>query len=510
MDGPIVKRRAVSLVYSIVLMVLFIWSTGCAPTVAERFARQSGRPAEGRLFFQRLDREVERAGVNHRGVTPVPGFPYLAANRFLASLQPRLQTEAAFELWLEQLFQLAGESRRKEIFSLPPAAVEGLLRELNLPGRPSAEALWQHTRRMASLLLQHDRGQAGFRPALQEAVQVPDDYSTTLRVLGIYPVTALPFAYFSEGFFDRLREWHRTPWADLAVLGELVAYQPAGVVDPPAKGMDELFAVSNRDAFGLARLSETERSWLAARFSPVFIQDVAENHDLIGAVYWQAPDAIGINGQQPVVYYFLSAAFFRGEPVWQINYVVWYAGRLGENAPWFERGLIDGITLRVSLDGSGHPFMVDLMNNCGCSHQFFPRRHQVAGFRELSLMFDALVPTWLPDSFPAQPIQIRVNSGWHQVQYLGTDREIAARRGYELRPYGELELLPHSAGGYRSMFDAQGIVPGSERVEPYFFFPMGIRNVGAMRQRGRHPIALIGRSHFDDPALFDRYFIWEE
>jgi len=37
-------------------------------------------------------------------------------------------------------------------------------------------------------------------------------------------------------------------------------------------------------------------------------------------------------------------------------------------------------------------------------------------------------------------------------------------------------------------------------------FSMGVPDIGAMRQRGHHAIALIGRAHFDDPNLFNIYF----
>jgi hypothetical protein len=39
-------------------------------------------------------------------------------------------------------------------------------------------------------------------------------------------------------------------------------------------------------------------------------------------------------------------------------------------------------------------------------------------------------------------------------------------------------------------------------------FPMGVPDVGSMRQRGHQAIRLVGRSYFDDPELFDRNFIF--
>jgi hypothetical protein len=38
------------------------------------------------------------------------------------------------------------------------------------------------------------------------------------------------------------------------------------------------------------------------------------------------------------------------------------------------------------------------------------------------------------------------------------------------------------------------------------FWPLGIRAAGAMRQWGRHATAFVGRRHFDEALLLDRYF----
>ena len=66
--------------------------------------------------------------------------------------------------------------------------------------------------------------------------------------------------------------------------------------------------------------------------------------------------------------------------------------------------------------------------------------------------------------------------------------------------------LPLPDGGTRSAFAADGLIAGSERLERFYFWPMGIASAGQMRQWGRHATAFVGRRHFDDPTLFDRYF----
>ena len=97
-------------------------------------------------------------------------------------------------------------------------------------------------------------------------------------------------------------------------------------------------------------------------------------------------------------------------------------------------------------------------------------------------------------------------SGWHQVQRILTVPTSEEGIQYDLLPYEMLESLPREDGRSRSMFDAQGIAWGSERVERFIYFPTGIPSIGSMRQRGHHAITLSEQTHFDEPGLFEYYF----
>jgi len=70
-----------------------------------------------------------------------------------------------------------------------------------------------------------------------------------------------------------------------------------------------------------------------------------------------------------------------------------------------------------------------------------------------------------------------------------------------------LRSVSLAEGGRRSVFRPDGVVPGSERGERWLFWPMGVPEPGAMRQWGRHATAFVGRRHFDDPWLLERYFM---
>ena len=101
---------------------------------------------------------------------------------------------------------------------------------------------------------------------------------------------------------------------------------------------------------------------------------------------------------------------------------------------------------------------------------------------------------------------MRINSGWHQVQKLSARQGADGMIASELRPYDELESLARPDDGFESVFTPNGILKDSSRIEPYIFFSMGIPKVGYMRQRGHHAIKLVGRGHFTDTDIYDRYF----
>jgi hypothetical protein len=245
---------------------------------------------------------------------------------------------------------------------------------------------------------------------------------------------------------------------------------------------------------------------LARAFAPVIIQDAAESFDALGYMGWKGERA-EIFPEKPTVYYYFGNSFLNDQPILLVHYVVWYGARGGGNSPWPERGRLDGLTVRFSLDPRGRLFMVDIINNCGCYHLFAPDPERVNQILQPPSATPPFVPQNLPILQKEERLEVRVNSGWHQVQRLLGGREPADAVPYELVPYEVLESLPQGDGRQKSIFDPEGIIPGTERIERLFLFPMGVPHVGSMRQRGHHAIDFIGRAHFDDPDLFNRNFI---
>ena len=142
-----------------------------------------------------LDRAVERAGVGDAEAYRVPGFPYLRVDRFSAQMQQAAgDNEAALAQWASRLRMLDQAARNVEIRNLPAADI----RLLDGGGRDS---LKEKTAQCAQAQLAHDLELPERRALLRVRAQVPDAYSTGLRVAGLYALTQIPFA-------RGIAQWH--------------------------------------------------------------------------------------------------------------------------------------------------------------------------------------------------------------------------------------------------------------------------------------------------------------
>jgi hypothetical protein len=479
---------------------------GCATTVWHQFVADVQRPIELTQYFEKLDQAVEAAGVRDASSFPVPGFPYLRSSRFLTGIKDELQSDAQFSQWICWLQELDQFARAKEIRNLPADALKDCAARLG--EAPDRGTLLERTVFHSNRLLAHDKGQPGFFTAVQAAVRNPDEYSTAMRVVGVYPLTSLPVAVATHRVQDKFRQWHAAPLSRLDTLGELTAYGPLHGTTYSEALVRLILNRSRQNALGVPMPSSADGNLLLAMFAPVVYQDVVEDYDKIGEVVWK-DKRLSVNPQNSTVYYYFSHARFKGRPVLQINYAFWYTARAGPNSPWYERGALDGLTVRISLDDEGRPFMVDIMNNCGCYHFFVPDPKMVKRVIPAPQEIDAFVPRWLPERFPQARLNLRINSGWHQVDHIDTDISTPHNLVYRLVPYDRLEGLPRGADTFESIFDSKGIAKNSGRIEPLIFFPMGIPDVGSMRQRGHHAVKLVGRAYFDDPELFNQNFEFE-
>lgn len=471
--------------------------TSCAGHIAP-----AGEPvADGALAACRdlvsdLDRQIADAGVGDAQSARVAGFPYLRVSRLLASpdLKPAADSPA-FDAWVSRLRELDTEARGVELANLARHVVDD---DAEIPDAARVEAC-------ADRLASADLSDPVPRGQLLEVARVSDAYSATARVIGLYPLTSVPFKMGVGELHERLRADFAMPLAELPVHGILTRYLP-----PPASrhsssvDVGELMQVVRRDRLGIPRPSEDQLALLLERFAPIIEVDEVSGDDRIGTPVWLDTDAPSVAADKPTVYTHVSHARFGGEILLQLNYVVWFPARTSTGALDLLAGRLDGLTFRVTLAGDGRPLIHDSMHNCGCYHVFLPgprleQRPRPESYEEPPLVVHAEQDT------DARAIW-RLSHGSHYVQRLSFGERDVTGVVYALRDADRLRSLPAAGGGRRSLYAPDGLVSGTERGERWLFWPMGVPSPGAMRQWGHHAIAFVGMRHFDDPDLIERYF----
>jgi hypothetical protein len=240
----------------------------------------------------------------------------------------------------------------------------------------------------------------------------------------------------------------------------------------------------------------------------VFSIDVTGDYDLIGTPVLGPAGEVGIDTRVPRAYVQPSWTIFGGVPLLQINYLVWFSERPPIGDMDILAGRLDGVMWRVTIDRDGRPVFYDTIHPCGCYHLFFP----VPPVRLKEDPIDdpgegTVVPVDAPVLSARQRIVLHIGSRNHYLRKLSvTDHEFPDSVRYSLAPMDDLRSLPMPSGGTRSLYGSDGLVAGTERIERYILWPMGIASAGAMRQWGTHATAFVGRRHFDDPHLLEKAF----
>jgi hypothetical protein len=468
---------------------------GCA---TPRFAVDvSGSDVERncRALIAAADDVVSRRGVIDAQAPMVAGFPYLRVDRFLSSWRSDLDTEAKFQEWADRLRTLDQRARRLELANLSPADRSTLAR-----GSASSLVLEQEVEQCAELLRREHLRVPGAPEMLKQRADVPDEYRTSWRVLGLYPVTSLFVSRGVSNYHADTRSTFTTPLAALPVRGKLMRFTPPGV---QAGDVGAMLARASRNPLGIPTPDAETAQALLARFAPIFEIDVATRDDLVGAPRWEG-DSIVIDTDDAAVYTMLSHTRFGGSTLLQLNYVLWFPSRPSSGAFDILSGHVDGLHWRVMLAPDGRVLLYDAMHNCGCYHMFFPTTALRPRASEPGVE-PPLIPQFGPSPSPAERVIVRLASGTHYIERVYAETAEPAR-SYRFARYDNLRSLATDSDSRRSMFDGDGIVPGSERAERWLIWPMGVPAPGAMRQWGHHATAFVGRRHFDDANLLDHLF----
>lgn len=382
-------------------------------------------------------------------------------------------------VWIKRLAALDAESRTLELRNLGHAIADPDTANLNSQLDQCRELL------VSKLLTQPSQIQL-----LRQRAVVADDYLNSRRIVGLYPLSAL---FVSLG----IKRWHSSaekqfdlPLTEVPVRGQLIRWGHTTDRKSPSP-----LAFAERDPLSIPSLTPTEQQQLFRRHTPVWEIDVVDDNDMIGTPHWRNGPVIDTT--QATQYQLLSYTRYENLILVQLNYVIWFKSRPGND---IYAGQIDGLTWRVTLGPNGEPWLYDSIHNCGCYHHFFPTQYLQQRHGD-----DGAEPPLVPPQAPSPPLVVRLESRRHFIQRVYHDTGARPARPLAQEQYNLLRALP-TLRGHHSLFGRYGLVAGSQRRERFILWPMGIRSPGAMRQWGRHPVAFVGRRHFDDPRLIQTLF----
>jgi hypothetical protein len=259
------------------------------------------------------------------------------------------------------------------------------------------------------------------------------------------------------------------------------------------------------DPLGVPVLSTDERERLFATYAPVFDMETTGDYDRIGRLYWSTSATPDVDFSHPTVYTKLSYSIDHGTVLLQLVYVAWVPERPSDGIFDLYGGKLDGIVWRVTLAPDGGPLLYDSIHPCGCFHMYFPTPRAEPIPAPAGQVEWAFIPATVPAIAEGLRITISAQTRTHYLSNVWPQRGQTGVE-YSFADYDSLRTLPLPGGGTRSIFGPDGLVPGTQRAERYFFWPMGISSAGAMRQWGTHATAFVGRSHFDDANLMAQRF----
>ena len=468
-----------------------------APPAVEMLARQDG-VGECMRQLRNFDSFIDAAGVRDVQAARVAGYPFLRVDRFTAGWQPASgDARAVADARYDRMAALDADGRRYE--------------QANVAGGADERTALSGCRDLLVASARPDSGRA------MAVARVPDGYDESLRIVGLYPLTKVPFSWGVAAWQQGTRDLYATPFPDVPVAGRRVRYVPAA-----AGGAGDLAGLlaDGRGTSATLRLPAvtTIRAWqLLEQHAPVLVVDTVDENDQVGTVQWQGTGPlprVGVDVGQPVAYVRVAWTVVNQTPALQLIYTYWFPSRPASHPFDLVAGRLDAVVWRVTLDSAGRPLVYDSIHACGCYHMFFPteRVRERPGPLEHEAALDETMfaPQVVRSPGANERAIIYVGARDHNIQRVAVDASVPAPgTHYALVDENVLRSLPlpvPAGGGSRSIYGPDSLVPGSERPERFLFWPMGVPSAGQMRQWGHHATAFIGHRHFDDPRLIDRYF----
>lgn len=451
-----------------------------------------------RRFYDRVDQVVVRADVRDAQETPLKGFPYLRSDRFIASLVQEADTLERFNFLRDRMMELDRRARSLELRNLPNSAMaelEQIRSELFASQSDVSAALDACAQKLLS-------ADASKLEAIKKQIGAPTRYSLFKRLIGFYPLTAIPLARGIRKFQAEMTQTYAKNLS--AVIDQRITHFYAPQAAAPVDVATILNSASN-NPFNIPLPNAQQLAQLFSQFAPIFAIDTNADFDQPGAVTSGNDGKILIDRGSPKIYTLASHTMLEGQTLLQLNYMIWFSERPKKGSFDMLGGALDGLIWRVTLAQNGEPLLYDTIHPCGCYHLFFPTQKLRAKPPHPSLQEHAFIAQAAPTLRQNERPTLWIESATHYLVRVTNDLPSAVAH-YDFADYDQLRSLEKPDGTRRSLFQPDGLIAGTQRGERFLFWPMGIASAGAMRQWGHHATAFVGARHFDDPDLIEKAF----
>ncbi len=388
--------------------------------------------------YTAIDTTVRQAGSADAEYARVDGFPYFRVNRFLASydfatLKPAERTE-----WIDHLVQADKDERAIEIGNLP-ATKRG-----ELYGKLERDPL-QSIKACADVVRPFDHGKPEAHKALPpravvEGADTPaKSPARTPEQLAALTAAAAP-AMTGTTVFEPMGTKPMSPYTVKLVIGQ-ASSKELKIPEPKEEGADRLIG----------------------SFAPM-IRVTGEPDESMVIPVWK-DGKITSEFNAAVAYAKFSQAKWKGQPVLQVSYFI-----------WFKAQPLDGLIWRVTIGPGGKPLAYDTIHTDGSNY--------------LLLLADSGLrangAAKLPEVPEGSRLVLSIDGATHDIRHVGVWDGVT-RDNYLLVEYDRLRRLYHHAGETRSLFDANG---------------NGGTGPGAPRQWGHHKLE--NGLYFDAPDLLEK------
>lgn len=433
--------------------------------------------------------ELQQLNLSYTGIQQgeiVAGAPWLRSNRLTDYYirQNNLSDQQLSDL-LDYMSQLAVTGLKQELLLLPASQLQQWRLHFNI----TTDSVRYINDCSQALVEQQNLSPKQSRRFLLSLPE-DDDYQPFARIAGIYPITAL---LFKQGVI-REHNW--------------LYQQPTALQNSDWK----TYGPEHTKTFAPNLLDAPRNSLGIPNLSPATKQALIEHH----APLWRLPDNLAVNrpghpywdkgklkvDQQPISFNYLSHGIHRSQATLQLNYLIWFPERVPESRFDLLAGQHDAILFRVHLTQTGQILAYDSIHLCGCWYSLIlPHAQSYSETRQLYRE-----PTFVLRTEPGRQLLSLTSNSHLLTASQKTGALESVHKQYQLRPFNDLLNLQVNASPKlrSSVFNPEGFVPGSERPERWFFWPMGISNPGALRRPGDHAIRFIGKLHFDDPLILER------